>query len=44
MKTTSDQNKIGMLFNRRDYEAAARYWSRTYMQRSAHIGGEEEVL
>src|SRR5262249_33614664 len=25
------------LFNRRDYEAAARYWSPKYIQHSAHI-------
>ena len=26
-----------MLFNKRDYEAAKRYWSPDYIQRSAHI-------
>jgi predicted SnoaL-like aldol condensation-catalyzing enzyme len=26
------------LFNRRDFEAAARYWSPDYIQHSAHIG------
>jgi predicted SnoaL-like aldol condensation-catalyzing enzyme len=25
------------LFNKRDYEAAARYWSPNYIQHSAHI-------
>jgi predicted SnoaL-like aldol condensation-catalyzing enzyme len=25
------------LFNKRDYEAAARFWSDTYIQHSAHI-------
>ena len=25
------------LFNKRDYEAAARFWSPSYIQRSAHI-------
>jgi predicted SnoaL-like aldol condensation-catalyzing enzyme len=43
MKTTPDQNKalvleaFDTLFNKRDYEAAARFWSDTYIQHSAHI-------
>src|SRR3981189_2701308 len=41
--TTPDQNKalvleaFNTLFNKRDYEAAARFWSDTYIQHSAHI-------
>ena len=43
MKTTPDQNKalvlaaFDALFNQRDYEAAARFWSDKYIQHSAHI-------
>ena len=43
MKTTPEQNKklvlegFDALFNKRDYEAAKRYWSPTYIQHSAHI-------
>ncbi len=43
MKTTPEQNKrlvleaFDTLFNKRDYEAAKRYWSPTYIQHSAHI-------
>jgi len=42
-KTTSEQNKalvleaFDTLFNKRDYETAARFWSPTYIQHSAHI-------
>ena len=42
-KTTPEQNKalvleaFDTLFNKRDYEAAARFWSETYIQHSAHI-------
>ena len=42
-KTTPEQNKtlvleaFDTLFNRRDYEAATRFWSATYIQHSAHI-------
>ena len=42
-KTTPEQNKalvleaFNTLFNKRDYEAAARFWSDTYIQHSAHI-------
>jgi predicted SnoaL-like aldol condensation-catalyzing enzyme len=43
IKTTEEQNKalvleaFDTLFNKRDYEAAKRYWSDTYIQHSAHI-------
>jgi predicted SnoaL-like aldol condensation-catalyzing enzyme len=42
-KTTPEQNKalvleaFDTLFNKRDYEAAARFWSERYIQHSAHI-------
>jgi predicted SnoaL-like aldol condensation-catalyzing enzyme len=42
-KTTPEQNKalvleaFDTLFNKRDYEAAARFWSESYIQHSAHI-------
>jgi predicted SnoaL-like aldol condensation-catalyzing enzyme len=42
-KTTPEQNKalvveaFDALFNRRDYDAAERYWSDHYVQHSAHI-------
>jgi predicted SnoaL-like aldol condensation-catalyzing enzyme len=42
-KTTPEQNKalvleaFDMLFNKRDYEAATRFWSDNYIQHSAHI-------
>ena len=42
-KSTPEQNKalvleaFDTLFNKRDYETAARFWSPTYIQRSAHI-------
>ena len=42
-KTTSAQNKalvleaFDTLFNKRDYEAAAGFWSKNYIQHSAHI-------
>lgn len=42
-KTTPEQNKalvlqaFDTLFNKRDYEAAARFWSDKYIQHSAHI-------
>ena len=32
------------LFNKRDYEAAERYWSPNYIQHSAHIGPGREGL
>jgi predicted SnoaL-like aldol condensation-catalyzing enzyme len=42
-KTTPEQNKMlvlkafDTLFNKRDYVAAERFWSETYIQHSAHI-------
>ena len=42
-KTTPEQNKalvldaFDTLFNERDYESAARFWSESYIQHSAHI-------
>ena len=42
-KTSPEQNKalvlqaFDTLFNKRDYEAAERFWSDTYIQHSAHI-------
>jgi predicted SnoaL-like aldol condensation-catalyzing enzyme len=42
-KTTPEQNKaivlkaFDTLFNKREYEAASRFWSDTYIQHSAHI-------
>jgi predicted SnoaL-like aldol condensation-catalyzing enzyme len=42
-RTTPEQNKalvleaFDTLFNRRDYDAASRFWSDTYIQHSAHI-------
>jgi len=41
-KTTPEENKalvleaFDTLFNKRDYEAAERYWSPNYIQHSAH--------
>ena len=32
------------LFNKRDYKAAERYWSPTYIQHSAHIAAGREGL
>src|SRR5216684_2843016 len=49
-KTTPEQNKalvlkaFDTLFNKRDYEAAARFWSDTYIQHSAHIEPGREGL
>lgn len=48
MATTAEQNKklvlegSDTLFNKRDYEAARRYWSPNYIQHGAHIepGGD----
>jgi len=42
MSTSSNNKQIVLeafdtLFNKRDYEAAARYWSANYIQHSAHI-------
>lgn len=42
-KTAPEQNKalvleaFDTLFNKRDYEAATRFWSENYIQHSAHI-------
>src|SRR6266436_2342566 len=49
-KTTLDHNKalvleaFDTLFNKRDYAAAARFWSDTYIQHSAHIEPGREGL
>ena len=49
-KTTPEQNKalvleaFDALFNQRDYNAAARFWSDMYIQHSAHIEPGREGL
>jgi predicted SnoaL-like aldol condensation-catalyzing enzyme len=49
-KTTPEQNKalvleaFDTLFNRRDYDAAARFWSHRYIQHSAHIAPGRDGL
>ena len=49
-KTTPEQNKalvseaFDQLFNKRDYEAAVRFWSPDYIQHSAHIAPGREGL
>ena len=49
-KTTPEQNKAIVLeaydtiFNKRDYAAAARFWSPKYIQHSAHIAPGREGL
>jgi predicted SnoaL-like aldol condensation-catalyzing enzyme len=49
-KTTPEQNKalvleaFDMLFNKRDYAAAERYWSDRYIQHSAHIAPGRDGL
>ena len=49
-KTTPEQNKalvleaFDTLFNKRDYEAAERFWSPNYIQHSAHIVPGREGL
>ena len=49
-KTTPKQNKalvleaFDTLFNKRDYEAAERYWSDRYIQHSAHIAPGRDGL
>jgi N-ethylmaleimide reductase len=49
-KTTPEQNKaivlkaFETLFNKRDYKAAERFWSPTYIQHSAHIAPGREGL
>ena len=48
--TEEDRNKafvleaFDVLFNKRDYAAAARYWSDEYIQHSAHIGPGRDGL
>jgi len=50
MKTTPAQNKVlvlqafDALFNQRDYAAAERFWSDTYIQHSAHIAPGRDGL
>jgi predicted SnoaL-like aldol condensation-catalyzing enzyme len=50
MTTTAEMNKalvleaFDTLFNKRDYEAAKRYWSPNYIQHSAHIEPGREGL
>jgi predicted SnoaL-like aldol condensation-catalyzing enzyme len=50
VKTTAEQNKalvlkaFDTLFNKRDYAAAERPWSATYIQHSAHIEPGREGL
>jgi predicted SnoaL-like aldol condensation-catalyzing enzyme len=50
IKTTPEQNKalvleaFDTLFNKRDYEAAKRFWSDTYIQHSAHIAPGRDGL
>jgi predicted SnoaL-like aldol condensation-catalyzing enzyme len=49
-KTTPEQNKalvleaFDTLFNRRDYNAAERFWSDRYIQHSAHIAPGRDGL
>ena len=49
-KTKSEQNKalvleaFDMLFNKRDYAAAEKFWSPHYIQHSAHIAPVREGL
>jgi predicted SnoaL-like aldol condensation-catalyzing enzyme len=50
MKTAPEQNKalvleaFDTLFNKRDYDAAVRFWSPDYIQHSAHIAPGRDVL
>jgi predicted SnoaL-like aldol condensation-catalyzing enzyme len=50
MNNVSEKNKrlvleaFDTLFNKRDYAAAERYWSPTYIQHSAHIAPGREGL
>ncbi len=50
IQTIQEKNKalvleaFDTLFNRRDYEAAERYWSPNYIQHSAHIEPGREGL
>ena len=49
-KTTPEQNKVlvleafDTLFNKRDYDVAARFWSDTYIQHSAHIEPGRDLI
>ncbi len=49
-QTTSEKNKaivleaFDTLFNKRDYDAAERFWSPNYIQHSAHIAPGREGL
>jgi predicted SnoaL-like aldol condensation-catalyzing enzyme len=49
-ETAPERNKalvleaFDTLFNKRDYEAAARFWSHTYIQHSSHIEPGREGL
>jgi predicted SnoaL-like aldol condensation-catalyzing enzyme len=49
-QTTQERNKafvleaFDVLFNRRDYAAAERFWSRSYIQHSVHIAPGREGL
>ena len=49
-KTTAEQNKalvleaFDTLFNKRDYDAAERFWSNRYNQHSAHIAPGRDGL
>jgi predicted SnoaL-like aldol condensation-catalyzing enzyme len=50
IRTTPEQNKalvleaFDTLFNKRDYDAASRFWSDKYTQHSAHIEPGREGL
>ena len=50
IRTTPEQNKalvleaFDALFNKRDYDAAARFWSDKYIQHSAHIAPGRDGL
>jgi predicted SnoaL-like aldol condensation-catalyzing enzyme len=50
IKSTPEQNKslvleaFDTLFNKRDYDTAARFWSDTYIQHSVHIEPGREGL
>jgi predicted SnoaL-like aldol condensation-catalyzing enzyme len=48
--TTAEENKkivlnaFNTLFNKRDYQKAAEFWSETYIQHSAHIAPGRDGL
>jgi predicted SnoaL-like aldol condensation-catalyzing enzyme len=50
MKTTAEENKavvlqaFDTLFNQRDYQAAASFWSENYIQHSSHIAPGRDGL